>query len=160
MSQPLSLLLGHTGEFSGKGLESFTHGLSLSSSPDQVRNYWKPPLEDPKGKSWFIKPKITIFQVFGRSQRQELVHKAQDHNFSSLWPEASPLFAQGASLLSTLLLSNLVQQPYQPVLVCRAALASLHQQPCHEGTKPQPTLHSPRRNYLPTSIYSELMTTY
>lgn len=140
MSQPLSPLLGHTNEFSGEGLKSFTHGLPLSSSPDQVRNYWKPPLEDPKGKSWFIKPKITIFQAFG-----------QRHHLSLL---------RVASLLSSLLLSNLVQQPYQPVLVCRAALASLRQQPCHEGTKPQPTLHSPHRNYLPTSIYSELMTTY
>lgn len=73
MSQPLSPLLGHANEFSGEGLKSFTHGLPLSSSPDQVRNYWKPPLEDPKGKSWFIKPKITIFQAFGQRHHLSLL---------------------------------------------------------------------------------------
>lgn len=73
MSQPLSPPLGHTGEFSGEGLESSTHGLPLSSSPNQARSYWKPPLEDPKGQNWWVEPKITMSRAFGQKHHLSLL---------------------------------------------------------------------------------------
>lgn len=76
--------------------------------------------------------------------------KTQDHNVSSLWPEASPPSAQGASMLKCFAAGESHTTASSPRF-------GLWASPCQQ---PHLTLHNPHHNYLPLNMYSEPMTIY